>query len=506
MACVRIGQRLVRPEEVSAEILRHLKGIAEFRLARPVTRAVITVPAYFNDAQRNATLRAGQLAGLTVERILNEPTAATLAYGLDKLGDHSRVAVYDLGGGTFDLSVLEMRDGVFQVLATLGDTRLGGDDLDEALARWVATQAGRAWDDLPLEARVRLLAAAQAAKIELGERPATVLRLPFFDAAGNLELEIGRARLELLAAPLLERTRRLCARALSDAGGAPLDAAVLVGGSTRLAAVRALAAEIFGREPDISQHPDEAVALGATIQAGVLSGALRSMVLLDVTPLSLGIESLGGLMNVIIPRNTTIPCKAGEMFTNAASGQRSMRVRVLQGERELAKDNWELGQLDVPFQPVDKGQARVGIQFSLDENGILAVLARDMATGTDTVLEIRNAAVDVDDAAVEAMVGASIEHAFQDMAMRVFTEAQLKAEELLPAVDQALAEAPGLLEPAEVDEIHAASNEVREALAATEANRLKAAVQRLDAATERLAALLVERAIDEALSRQLGTE
>jgi molecular chaperone DnaK len=194
------------------------------------------------------------------------------------------------------------------------------------------------------------------------------------------------------------------------------------------------------------------------------------------------------------------------MFTNAASGQRSMRVRVLQGERELAKDNWELGQLDVPFQPVDKGQARVGIQFSLDENGILAVLARDMATGTDTVLEIRNAAVDVDDAAVEAMVGASIEHAFQDMAMRVFTEAQLKAEELLPAVDQALAEAPGLLEPAEVDEIHAASNEVREALAATEANRLKAAVQRLDAATERLAALLVERAIDEALSRQLGTE
>jgi len=506
MACVRIGPRLLRPEEISAEILRHLKSVAETRLERPITRAVITVPAYFNDAQRSATLRAGELAGLSVERLLNEPTAATLAYGLDKLDERSRVAVYDLGGGTFDLSVLEMHDGVFQVLATLGDTRLGGDDLDEAIGRWIAARSGRCWDGLTLEGRVRLLAAAESAKIELGERAETMVRLPFFDAAGNLEQAVERRQLDELAAPLLERTRRLCARALSDAGPGGLDAAVLVGGSTRLAAVRVLAGEIFGREPDVSQHPDEAVALGATIQAGVLSGALRHMVLLDVTPLSLGLESLGGLMNVIIPRNTTIPCKAGEMFTNAVSGQRSMRVRVLQGERELAKDNWELGQLEVAFEPAEKGRARVGIQFSLDENGILAVLARDIATGVDTLLEIGSSAVNVDDEDVASMIGESIEHAFEDMAARVFTEARLKAEELLPAVEQAMAQAADLLDAVEIARIRACAQIVSEALVAGEANRLKAAVQALDQATERLAALVVERAMDEALGRSLDAE
>ena len=506
MACVRVGPQLLRPEEISAEILRYLRTVAETRLERPISRAVITVPAYFNDAQRNATLRAGELAGLTVERILNEPTAATLAYGLDKLDERSRVAVYDLGGGTFDLSVLEMHDGVFQVLSTLGDTRLGGDDLDEALGRWLAAQSGRAWEDLSLEGRVRLLAAAESAKIELGEREQTVVRLPFFDSQGNLEQPVDRAQLDRLASPLLERTRRLCARALNDAGPGVLNAAVLVGGSTRLLAVRSLAAEIFGREPDISQHPDETVALGATIQAGVLSGALRNMVLLDVTPLSLGLESLGGLMNVLIPRNTTIPCKAGEMFTNAVSGQRSMRVRVLQGERELAKDNWELGQLVVAFQAAEKGRARVGIQFSLDENGILAVLARDIATGTDTLLEICGAAVDVDDAAVAAMVGESVEHAFEDMAARVLTEARLKAEELLPAVEQAMADASEMLEEGEIGLIESSAQRVKELLVAGEANSLKAAVQALDQATERLAALLVERALDDALARRLGEE
>ncbi len=506
MACVRIGPQLLRPEAISAEILRYLKTVAETRLERPISRAVITVPAYFNDAQRNATLRAGQLAGLTVERILNEPTAATLAYGLDKLDERSRVAVYDLGGGTFDLSVLEMHDGVFQVLSTLGDTRLGGDDLDEALARWIAAQSCRDWNALSVEGRVRLLAAAESAKIELAEREQTVVRLPFFDSQGSLEQPVHRAELERLALPLLERTRRLCARALNDAGPGALNAAVLVGGSTRLPAVRTLAAEIFGRAPDISQHPDETVALGATIQAGVLSGALRNMVLLDVTPLSLGLESLGGLMNVLIPRNTTIPCKAGERFTNAVSGQRSMRVRVLQGERELAKDNWELGQLEVAFQAAEKGRARVGIQFSLDENGILAVLARDIATGTDTLLEIRGAAVDVDDAAVAAMVGESVEHAFEDMAARVFTEARLKAEELLPAVEQAMAEASELLEAGEIGLIESSARRVKELLVAGEANSLKAAVQALDQATERLAALLVERALDDALVRRLGEE
>jgi molecular chaperone DnaK len=495
-----------RPEEVSAEILRELKRIAETRLERPAGKAVVTVPAYFNDAQRAATKRAGELAGLEVVRILSEPTAAALAYGLDKLGERSRVAVYDLGGGTFDLSILEMQDGVFQVLATRGDTRLGGDDLDLALARHAAGRAGVNFDALPGPAKVPLLEEAERVKCALSERTAESFRAPFYDGSRSFETEIGRDDLEALARPLVARSIVCCRQALADAGcgAAELDAVVLVGGSTRIPAVRAAVAEFFGREPDLSQHPDEAVALGATIQAGVLGGTLRKMVLLDVTPLSLGVETFGGLMNVIIPRNTTIPCKAGEMFTNAATGQTSMRVRVLQGEREMARDNWELGNFEVPFEAAPKGQARVGVQFRIDENGILEVLARDVSTGRDTVVEIRNAAVDVDDAAVERMVGESVEYAFNDMAERIFTEARLKAEELLPAVDQALAAAADLVGESERAEIADAAQAVRGALAEGLPNPLKAAVQRLDKATEALAAALVERALEQAMERRLG--
>jgi molecular chaperone DnaK len=492
------------PEEVSAEILRELKRIAETRLERPASKAVITVPAYFNDAQRAATKRAGELAGLEVVRILSEPTAAALAYGLDKLGEKSRVAVYDLGGGTFDLSILEMQDGVFQVLATRGDTRLGGDDIDVALARMVASGAGVDFEGLDAGARIRLIEEAERVKVALSDRETESFRAPFYDGTRSMESTVDRAALGRLMQPFIARTITCCRQALSDAGVAvaDLDAVILVGGSTRIPAVRQAVADFFGREPDLTQHPDEAVALGATIQAGVLGGTLRKMVLLDVTPLSLGIETFGGLMNVLIPRNTTIPCKAGEMFTNAAAGQASMRVRVLQGEREMARDNWELGKFEVPFEPAPKGQARVGVQFRIDENGILEVLARDVKTGQDTVVEIRNAAVDVDDAAVEQMVGESVEHAFTDMAERVFTEARLKAEELLPAVDQALAMAGDIVPAAERQEIEEAAEGVRKALAEGAANPLKAAVQRLDAATEALAAVLVERAMEEALERR----
>ncbi len=489
------------PEEVSAEILKELKRIAETRLERQASKAVITVPAYFNDAQRAATKRAGELSGLEVVRILSEPTAAALAYGLDKLGDRSRVAVYDLGGGTFDLSVLEMQDGVFQVLATRGDTRLGGDDLDGALARHYAED----FDALDAGAKVRLIEEAERVKCALSERESETFRAPFYDGSRSFETEVSRADLETLAKPFIARSLTCCRQALSDAGisVAELDAVVLVGGSTRIPAVRAAVAELFGREPDLSQHPDEAVALGATIQAGVLGGTLRKMVLLDVTPLSLGVETFGGLMNVIIPRNTTIPCKAGEMFTNAAGGQASMRVRVLQGEREMARDNWELGNFEVPFEPMPKGRARVGVQFRIDENGILEVLARDVGTGRDTVVEIRNAAVDVDDAAVEKMVGESVEYAFDDMAERIFTEAKLKAEELLPAVEQALLDAGDLVSASERTEIEQAAEAVREALATGLPNPLKAAVQRLDKATEAFAAALVERAMEDALMRRM---
>jgi molecular chaperone DnaK len=489
------------PEEISAEILREMKRIAEWRMGVQITRAVITVPAYFHDAQRAATKRAGELAGLEVVRILNEPTAAALAYGLDKLGDHSRVAVYDLGGGTFDLSILEMQDGVFQVLATHGDTRLGGDDLDALILRRVEEKAGIGETTGTL--RVRFMEEAERVKRALSENEEAVFRVPFYDGANSIEQTLSRADLEAIAAPWIQRSIRHCKQALADAALKPedLQAVVLVGGSTRIPAVRRAVAGLFQREPDVSQHPDEAIALGATIQGGVMSGALRQMILLDVTPLSLGIETFGGLMNVLIPRNTTIPCKAGEMFTNAADGQKAMRVRVLQGEREMARDNWELGNFDVPFSPAPKGQARMGVQFKIDENGILEVLARDVSTGTDTVVKLGNAAVNVDDEAVETMVSESVEHAFTDMAERVFTEAKLKAGELLPAVEAVLAQ--GLALDTERGEIEAAAQAVKAALASGAANPLKAAVQRLDAATEALAARLVEQAMDEALERRM---
>jgi len=485
------------PVQVSAEILRHLRGIAERAMEQEITRAVITVPAYFNDAQRAATKKAGELAGLQVERILSEPTAAALAYGLDKLGEHRKVAVYDLGGGTFDISVLELRDGVFQVLSTAGDTQLGGDDLDRALAEHLAPAGADP---------ARFLEAAEAAKKRLSETESTRIELPFYDGTHSFAAEVTRVELEKLARPLLDRTRSHCLRALADAGlqAADLDEVILVGGSTRMPLVRQTVAEIFGREPNLSQHPDEAVALGAVIQAGILDGSLRNVLLLDVTPLSLGIETFGGLMNVIIPRNTTIPCKAGEMFTNAVANQSEMLVRVLQGERELARDNWELGRLVVPFPAGPKGSARVGVQFRIDADGILEVLARDTASGVDTVLEIRNTAVDVEDERVEAMISASVEHAFEDMNERVWTEARLKAEELLGAVAAALIQFGEAVTAEERAGIEAAALAVRAVLDGPEhdARALKAANQILDDATQELAVRLVEQAMEESLARR----
>lgn len=490
------------PEQISAHILAEMKRIAEWRLERTVDKAVITVPAYFNDSQRAATKRAGELAGLEVVRIINEPTAAAMAYGLDKLDEQSRVAVYDLGGGTFDFSVLEMQDGVFQVLSTQGDTRLGGDDLDALVADEVMRRHDISVDATP-GLRVRLLEEAERVKRVLSDEQSAVLRLPFYEGSKSVEQELTREELEKIATAWLERTLKHSRQAMAAADLKPvdLDAVVLVGGSSRIPAVRRAVAKLFEREPDISQHPDEAIALGAAVQAGVMSGALQKMVLLDVTPLSLGIETFGGLMNVLIPRNTTIPCKVGEMFTNAADAQRAMRVRVLQGEREMARDNWLLGELEVEFEPGPKGNVRVGVQFKIDENGLLEVLARDVATGKDTVVQLGNAAVNVNDEKVEAMVSESVEHAFEDMAERVFTEAKLKAEELLPAVDAVLDE--GLAQDEEKQAIQQAADEVRRCLGLGAANPLKTAVQKLDEATEALAARMVQRAMDEALERQL---
>ena len=482
---LEVRERLYLPEEISALVLAKLKRDAEAALDRPVTRAVITVPAYFNDAQRSATKRAGEAAGFTVERIINEPTAAALAYGLNKLREKSKIAVYDLGGGTFDISILELNDGVFQVLATSGNTHLGGDDVDEALIADCALPIAD-WQkrELVIEAKHRL-----------SNEESVRIDVPFVEGK-NLRYELTRDALEKIARPIIQRTRTHCLRALSDAklNTEQLDEVILVGGMTRMPLVRQFVAELFQRVPNISQNPDEAVALGATIQAGILSGAVRDVVLLDVTPLSLGIETFGGLMNVIIPRNSTIPIRAGEMFTTAVNHQRSMKIKVLQGEREMAADNWTLGEFEIEFEPALKGVARVGVQFEIDANGILQVLARDTKTGAEKIVALTSA-VDVSDEAVEAMIADSLEHAFEDMSERVWTEARLKAEEMLSAVENAFQLAGERISGEERSRIEQATNEVREAMQTHETPRLKAANAALDEATQELAALIVEQAM-----------
>jgi molecular chaperone DnaK len=489
---VRVGNNQYAPEEISALVLRKLKADAEKALGRDVARAVITVPAYFNDAQRNATKRAGELAGFTVERIVNEPTAAALAYGLDKLKSKSKIAVYDLGGGTFDMSILELNKGVFEVLATSGNTRLGGDDVDNAI---ISDRRFRISDWRP-EQKARLREEIVVAKHRLSTEDEVVIEIPFFDGDRNFSATVTRSELEKIARPVVERTRGHCLRALADAKLIPsdLDEVILVGGVTRMPLVRRFAAEIFGREPNVSQNPDEAVAAGATIQAGILSGEVRDIVLLDVTPLSLGIETFGGLMNVIIPRNSTIPTKAGETFTTAVHNQHTMSIKILQGEREMARDNWKLGEFEIEFEPAPKGVPRVGVQFEIDENGILHVLARDIRTGREKIVEMKSA-VDVSNEAVESMLAESLEHAFDDVSERIWTETKLKSEEMLTSVDSALQIVGDKIETSEKKRILQLGDEVRKAIEAHQVQKLKEANETLDAGTQHLAALVVEQAI-----------
>jgi len=485
------------PQEISAAILQKMKKTAEDYLGETINEAVITVPAYFNDAQRQATKDAGKIAGLEVKRIVNEPTAAALAYGFGKdTSKEEKIAVYDLGGGTFDISILELGDGVFEVKSTNGDTHLGGDDFDQKIIDWLVesfkkdTGIDLSKDKMALQ---RLKEAAEKAKIELSSTKDTSINLPYItaDASGpkHLQVDLSRAKFEQMVADLIERSRKPCMNALKDAGLSPkdIDEVILVGGSTRTPAVQAIVKEIFQKEPHKGVNPDEVVAMGAAIQGGILGGDVKDVLLLDVTPLSLGIETLGGISTKLIERNTTIPTRKSQIFSTAADGQTAVSIHVLQGEREMASQNRTLGKFDlVGIPPAPRGVPQIEVTFDIDANGIVHVSAKDLGTGKEQKIRIESSS-GLSEKDIEKMVKDAELHAEEDKLERERIEVRNEADNLLYSTEKSLKEYGDKISSEDKAKIESSMEDLKHTMTNGTPAEIKAKVEALQQAAYKLA-------------------